>query len=325
MPRPIRIQYENAFYHVMNHGRARQRIFHGDEFCHAFLKTLEEAHQRFDAQIHAYCLMNNHYHLLLQTPRANLDRIMRHVNGVYTQRFNRLKRTDGPLFRGRYKAILLDSDAYLLQVGRYIHRNPVEVKGAAPDFLDSYPWSSYLAYVNRATAPRWLSRDQTYSMLGQKRRYAGYRNYVAEGNERGLLEHYEKGNLGSVLGEREFRAEIVAKSDELDTSAGFARSICQRPDAATVVNVVAKTFAVGTDSVVNRRTGRQKSNLPRKIAMYYCQQAADMSLKSIADFFGLAHPGSVSPAVTGVAQRLAAGELKREVKIIERSLNVIYP
>ena len=84
MPRPQRIQYENAFYHVMNRGRGRQTIFHDEEFYIAFLDTLKEAHDRFDAIIHAYCLMGNHYHLLIETPRANLDRIMRHINGIYT-------------------------------------------------------------------------------------------------------------------------------------------------------------------------------------------------------------------------------------------------
>ena len=108
----------------MNRGSGRQKIFHGAKYYEAFLETLEESHNRFDAQIHAYCLMDNHYHLSIATPRANLGRIMRHINGVYTQRYNRLKRTDGPLFRGRYKAILIDDDAYLLQLGRYIHRNP---------------------------------------------------------------------------------------------------------------------------------------------------------------------------------------------------------
>jgi len=97
MPRPQRIQYENAFYHVMNRGRGRQTIFHDKNYYHAFLQTLNEAHSRFDAIIHAYCLMGNHYHLLIETPRANLDRIMRHINGLYTQRYNRLKNTDSPL------------------------------------------------------------------------------------------------------------------------------------------------------------------------------------------------------------------------------------
>ena len=108
MPRPVRIQYVYALYHVMNRGRARQKLFHGPACYSAFLQTLEKAHNRFDAQIHALCLMGKHYHLLMGTPRANQDRIMRHVNGAYTRRYNRLKRADGPLFRGRYKAILVD-------------------------------------------------------------------------------------------------------------------------------------------------------------------------------------------------------------------------
>ncbi len=113
----------------MNRSRARQTIFHDERYYQAFLDTLPEAHQRFHCIIHAYCLMGNHYHLLLETPDANLSRIMRHINGVYTQRHNRLKKSDGPLFRGRYKALLVDKDAYLLQLSRYIHRSPIDSYG----------------------------------------------------------------------------------------------------------------------------------------------------------------------------------------------------
>lgn len=111
MPRPTRIEYENSFYHIMSGGKARQTIFHNTSYYQVFLETLEEASQRFNAVIHAYCLMSNHYHLIVETPLANISRVMRHVNGVYTQRYNRLKKTDGPLFRGRFKAILVDEDA----------------------------------------------------------------------------------------------------------------------------------------------------------------------------------------------------------------------
>ena len=128
MPRPLRIEYENAYYHVMNRGRGRQRIFHDKNYFEAFLKTLEEAHQRFGIEILCYCLMSNHYHLLVKTPEANLGRAMRHINGLYTQRYNRLKQTDGSLFRGRYKAILVEEDSYQLQLSRYIHRNPIGAK-----------------------------------------------------------------------------------------------------------------------------------------------------------------------------------------------------
>ena len=174
MPRPPRIQYENAFYHVMNRGRGRRWIFHGKAYYEAFITTLEESHHRYDARIHAYCLMGNHYHLLIETPLANLDRIMRHINGLYTQRYNRLKRTDGPLFRGRYKSVLVDENAYLLQVSRYIHRNPLEIKGASLDAMEKHKWSSYPAYVNAVIAPLWLSRSLTYSMLGGEDCYAKY-------------------------------------------------------------------------------------------------------------------------------------------------------
>ncbi|MCU7893352.1 MAG: transposase [Candidatus Thiodiazotropha sp. (ex Ustalcina ferruginea)] len=134
----------------MNRGRARQVVFHDEQYYQAFLKTLCDVKQRFHCVIHAYCLMGNHYHLLLQTPNANLSRIMRHINGVYTQRYNRLGITDGPLFRGRYKTILVDSDAYLLQLSRYIHRNPIDMRNPMVSCLEAYTWSSYLAYIGKA-------------------------------------------------------------------------------------------------------------------------------------------------------------------------------
>ena len=166
MPRPQRIEYEGAFYHVMNRGRGRQLIFHGDEYYYAFLDVLAEVDQRFNCLVHAYCLMGNHYHLLIETPNANLSRIMRHVNGVYTQRYNNLKRTDGPLFRGRFKSILVDGDAYLLQLSRYIHRNPIDLKTPLVKDLSEYQWSSYPAYINKKKGPDWLIREKTYEMLG---------------------------------------------------------------------------------------------------------------------------------------------------------------
>lgn len=137
MSRPIRIEYEDACYHVMNRGRARQKIFHDARYFEAFLACLAEAHQRFGLQILSYCLMDNHYHLLVKTPEANLGRAMRHINGVYTQRYNRLKKIDGSLFRGRYKAICVEQDSYQLQLSRYIHQNPLVAKMVKK--LDDYP------------------------------------------------------------------------------------------------------------------------------------------------------------------------------------------
>lgn len=112
MPRKPRLEYEHAFYHVMNRGRRGEMIFHDEKYYQIFIDLLKGVNECFGCMIHCYCLMGNHYHLLLETPHANLSRIMRHINGVYTQAYNRLKNTDGSLFRGRFKSILVDKEAY---------------------------------------------------------------------------------------------------------------------------------------------------------------------------------------------------------------------
>ena len=118
MSRPLRIQYPDAWYHLMNRGRRREEIYTDKHDYMGFIELLQEATEMFNVCISAYCLMPNHYHLLIQTPDANLSRCMRHINGVYTQRFNRRHGHDGPLFRGRYKSILIDQDSYLLELIR---------------------------------------------------------------------------------------------------------------------------------------------------------------------------------------------------------------
>ena len=323
MPRPTRIQYEHAFYHVMNRGRGRQTIFPSPQYYTAFLQTLEEAHGRFDAQFHAYCLLGNHYHLLIETPRANLDRIMRHINGVYTQRHNQLKRTDGPLFRGRYKAILIDQDAYLLQVGRYIHRNPVEVKGAARNKLNQYVWSSYLAYTNRKPAPAWLNRQLTYQMLGHRQRFAAYRAFVEQGNEADLVRFYSKGNVAAVLGAKAFRESIKKEQDQLQVSGDLSQALSDRPSLPAIAAAVAKVFKTTPENIVNRQVGRQRANLPRQMAIYCGQQLGDQSLKAIAAYFNLTHSGSVSPAVAAIKNHLRNRTLVKEYEKVEKLLNII--
>ncbi|NKB81902.1 MAG: hypothetical protein GKS05_08460 [Nitrospirales bacterium] len=323
MPRPIRIQYEHAFYHVMNRGRGRQAIFHGPVYYHSFLTTLEEAHQRFDAIVHAYCLMGNHYHLLLETPRANLDRIMRHINGVYTQRYNRLHATDGPLFRGRYKAIVVDQDAYLLQLSRYIHRNPTEGLGTAVDRLASYPWSSYRAYINEAKVPAWLERETTYHMLGHRQKYVGYRSYVEDGLDEDTKRFYDKGNTAIILGDTEFKAFLANNKEKMMISGELSQVLSAKPSAKMVVTAVARVYGVKPSSLLKRQRGRQQANLPRKVAIYCCQQYGDMPLKAIASLFELTHAGSVSPAVQAIQQLSNAGELKGQLQLIKRSLDII--
>ena len=125
MSRPLRIEYPDAWYHVMNRGRRGEEIFSTSEDFATFIKLLQEGAEQWNIRISAYCLLSNHYHLLIQTPLGNLARFMRHINGVYTQRYNRIHKCDGQLFRGRYKAILVEEDRYLLELVRYIHHNPL--------------------------------------------------------------------------------------------------------------------------------------------------------------------------------------------------------
>ena len=177
MSRPQRIIYEDAYYHVMNRGAGRQKIFNTRIDREIFLQTLGEACQQFRIDVHAYCLMGNHYHLLIKTPQANLSRAMRHINGVYTQRYNRLNKTDGSLFRGRYRAILIDSDAYLLHLSKYIHLNPLSA--GMVDNLGQYEWSSYSAYIDKVKPPMWLVRDEVYGQLtGTEHKAEDYRCFM---------------------------------------------------------------------------------------------------------------------------------------------------
>ena len=141
MSRPLRIQYPNAWYHVMNRGRRGEELFTCKEDFNTFIDLLKDLVDEYKVNIAAYCLMSNHYHLLIQTPGANISRSMRHLNGIYTQRYNRRHNYDGQLFRGRYKCILVDADSYLLELVRYIHRNPLEA--GMVDNMNKYLYSSH--------------------------------------------------------------------------------------------------------------------------------------------------------------------------------------
>jgi REP element-mobilizing transposase RayT len=154
MARPLRIEFPGAVYHVTSRGDRREPIFVDDEDRRALLEVVGQALSRFDAQMLAYCLMGNHYHFVLHTRRANLSMLMRHVNGVYTQAFNRRHGKVGHLFQGRFKAILVDRDAYLLEVCRYVELNPVRARSVRQP--EAWPWSSYRAHVGLAEAPQWL-------------------------------------------------------------------------------------------------------------------------------------------------------------------------
>lgn len=181
MSRPLRIEFAHGLYHVTSRGDGREDIYLSDSDRELFLEVLSETLDRFNWVIHAYCLMDNHYHLLLETPDGNLSKGMRQLNGVYTQRFNRKHGRVGHVFQGRYKAIIVQKESYLLELARYIVLNPVraEMVRSAKD----WPWSSYRATSDQTDSPPWLTTTSILSAFGQRRAQAveAYRFFVAAG------------------------------------------------------------------------------------------------------------------------------------------------
>jgi REP element-mobilizing transposase RayT len=163
MARPLRIEFPNAVYHITARGNRREPIFVDDRDRHKLLDIVGQAFSRFDALMLAYCLMGNHYHFVLQTRQANLSRLMRHINGVYAQTLNHRHGEVGHLFQGRFKAILVDRDAYLLEVCRYAELNPVRARIVRKP--QSWAWSSCRAHVGLEDSPAWLDSDGLYGQL----------------------------------------------------------------------------------------------------------------------------------------------------------------
>jgi putative transposase len=181
MARPLRLEFAGAIYHLTSRGNARQKVFLSDADRELFLKTLSWVVNRYGWICHAYCLMANHYHLLIETPKANLSIGMRQLNGIYTQSFNRRHNRVGHLFQGRFKAILMERESHLLDLCRYIVLNLLRVKGSAR--AQSWKWSSYGATAGLTRVSEFLSTEWILAQFGKRRAEAQkhYREYVRDG------------------------------------------------------------------------------------------------------------------------------------------------
>jgi len=319
MPRPLRIEYEDAYYHVMNRGRARQKVFHGKTYYDAFLSAIDEAHSRFGVEVLCYCLMGNHYHLLLKTPDANLGRVMRHINGVYTQRYNRLKRTDGPLFRGRYKAICVEEDSYQLQVSRYIHRNPLEAKITRD--LAAFEWSSYQYYVaSDKKPPDWLCQSDIYNQLGaNSRKKERYKAFVEMGVDEEIKTFYGKGNIMPYLGSDEFRSWAYSRRATDEAAVTDKDRSAFKPGITKIAQTVATIFKVDVKTIYKAKRG--ETNIPRWISMHLSQELADAKLVEIAREFGLSKTGSIPTTIKKLKALIENDtKLSRRIENMKRSL-----
>jgi len=206
MARPLRIEYAGALYHVTSRGDRHENIYLNDDDREDWLTVLSRTCERFNWVVHAYCQMSNHYHLLVETIDGNLSRGMRQLNGVYTQHFNYRHNQVGHLFQGRYKAILVQKDSYLLELSRYVVLNPL--RAGMVKRLEHWAWSSYPAVMGMATAPGWLDTEWLLSQFGKQRQSARkkYNQFVFQG--KGLPSPLESTRYQLLLGDDAFTEQF---------------------------------------------------------------------------------------------------------------------
>ena len=207
MARPLRIEYDGALYHVTSRGNERKLVFKDDTDRNIFLDTLHKVNKRYNWLCHAYCLMNNHYHLVIETPDGNLSKGMRQLNGVYTQTFNKRHKRVGHIFQGRYKAILIQKESHLLEVCRYVVLNPVRAKTVTG--AKEWRWSSYSATCGIDKSHPCLTTDWILGQFAKQKRTAErkYKEFVEAGiGEKGIWRSV-KGQ--SILGSDEFVEKLI--------------------------------------------------------------------------------------------------------------------
>lgn len=290
MARALRIEYPGAFYHVTSRGNERKEIFRSGTDRERFLSYLESASVRYGAVVHVYCLMANHYHLLVETPLGNLSRIMGHINGAYTTYFNLKQQRSGHLFQGRYKAILVDKDEYAEELSRYIHLNPVRaeiVSGPA-----EYRWSSYCAYCGLTPSPLWLNTQFVLSLFGSNEAMAKvkYREFVERSDAQDRPGPLRSAVAETILGSESFVRSIKErhlKETPADRELPSLRRLSVSPSLQAIQRAVENRF-------VNDRWEA------RRICLHICHRYSGCKLAEIGAEFGISQS-----AVTQASRRVA--------------------
>lgn len=300
MSRPLRIAYPGAWYHVMNRGRRFESIYSDKHDYLMFIDLLIEISEIFNVNIAAYCLMKNHYHILLQTPDGNISRCMRHLNSVYTQRYNRRHRFDGQLFRGRYKSILVCNDSHLLQLVRYIHKNPVKA-GMVKDIPD-YEWSSYKGYLSYAKKWNWLHKDYIFSMITPKKqgRLKPFIEFMQKEDSEEVIKLFSLKKLPSFFGPESFITEMKEKYYFKKKSYEVPESKSLAPASDSIISSVCENYGVTFSELMVTRRGI--FNEPRNIAVYLLRQIRGESLINIGKLFNIKAYSTVSSILRRVSK-----------------------
>jgi REP element-mobilizing transposase RayT len=297
--RPLRIVFPGAWYHVTNRGLERRAIFPTVADGTRFLDLIAQVSARFALEVHAFCLMSNHYHLLVRTPLGNLSEAMRHLDGVYTQRFNRSHGRDGPLFRGRFACVLVQADRHLVCAARYIHLNPVEA--GLVDRPEDWPRSSYRGYLDPRLAPAWLHTRVVLGWFGPTGGRERHRAFVEQGVDGSTASFFGRSRRPPVLGSAIYRASLSATLDDVASVAGVEMPdvdrLAVRPSLDAIARCVVETFDVAVDRLPARR-GRstRREALARGALVDLAVRAGRHPLKRVAAWLGYARATSAANA-----------------------------
>lgn len=278
MARPLRLQYPGAFYHITSRGNEGRAIFRTNRDREKFLSYLESAHERYGGIIHVYCLMENHYHLLLETPRGNLAQILHHINGAYTTYFNIKRRQSGHLFQGRYRGILVEKDSYGQELSRYIHLNPVRA-----DLVETpaqYPWASYPFYIGLKEKPSWVTTEFILGYFGKDGVSAreNYRRFVEDGLKKESKNPLKEVFASTFLAGSEFIRR--AKEELVDITDGDARNIPALRDLITRPSLEQIERAI-------ELVMRSDHPLHRRFCIYVSHRHSGFSLKEVGAYYGM--------------------------------------
>ena len=286
MARPLRIEYPGAFYHVINRGNSGQDLFKDKRDRERFLECLKTIVDRFSLKIHVYCLMTNHYHLLIETPDANLSRAIQWLNLSYAAYFNRKQNRQGHLFQGRFKSILVEAETYLKELSRYIHLNPV--RAGVMEKADAHLWSSYGAYIGKTKRPEWLETRWLLSQFGQKNKDAKqrYRNFVEMVNPATFENPEKELTSGVILGTGGFVKwvkETFVYPRENDKEIPQLKNMKRSVKIETILDAVESEFGCKKAEILEK--GR-KGNLARDMAVYLARDLTGESAQSLGTCFG---------------------------------------
>lgn len=318
MARPLRIEYEGAFYHITARGDHEREIYQSRSDYERFRGFLKEARDKYSCIIHCYVLMRNHYHLLIETPKANLSKIMHSINSSYTTYFNNSKNQNGHMFQGRYKACLLEPDNYLLELSRYVHLNPVRAEIA--ERPEDYPYSSYRSYIQKDREDL-VYRNLIWKMIAEGKQEDAvyrYKDFVDSTKGRVLTNPLKHAHSGMILGEKTFikmaiqrlKGMNMFKGDILRPTANH--TVC---NSDSFIDRICCYFRKSRDELFNEK-GEQ-----RNIALYLVKKYTSLSNKEIGKLFGNISYSAVAKVYKRFRQKIICDpELAKKVKAISEYL-----